>query len=79
MKIVKITLVSAVGILLALLGLGALLDEGGTASEKIERECKRTYGDRGERAVLDCQLAMSVRYMRDAEKGRSDATYGRIR
>lgn len=67
------------GLLIAFLLVGVMLDEGGTKSERIERECRRSYGTQGESAVLDCQLAMSVRYLRDADQNKADSTYSRIR
>ncbi|WP_273289457.1 hypothetical protein [Methylorubrum populi] len=79
MKIAAIVVGCIIGGFLVLMVIGAAVDEGGTIPEKIERECKRAYGDRGEAAITQCRLDMSVRYLRDAERNRSDSTYGRIR
>ena len=75
----KTVLITIAGLIFAFLGLGFFLDEGGTIPEKIERQCKRSYGDRGKQAVLECQLAMSVRYLKDADRNQADSTYSRIR
>lgn len=75
----KKALIVIVALLVGFLVLGVLTDEGGTVSEKIERECNRSYGSQGEQAVLDCRLAMSARYLTDANKRRADDTYNRIK
>lgn len=79
MKIAAIALGCIATVFIVLMIIGAAVDEGGTIPEKIERECKRSYGERGEAAVDQCRLDMSARYLRDAERNRSDSTYGRIR
>lgn len=68
------------GGLLALLVVVALFTgNNSTLPQKIEQECRKSYGDRGETAVLECQANMSIRYLQDAEKDRASSTYGRIR
>ncbi|KQO53108.1 hypothetical protein ASF08_19480 [Methylobacterium sp. Leaf85] len=68
------------GGLLILFVLVALISgDNSTLPQKIERECKKSYGSQGETAVLECQANMSIRYLQDAEKDRASSTYGRIR
>lgn len=56
-----------------------MFGDSSTLPQKIERECRKSYGQRGETAVLECQANMSIRYLQDAEKDRASSTYGRIR
>lgn len=79
MKKALIIVGSLFGLFVAFVLIGLMIDEGGTVPERIERECKRSYGSQGEAAVLDCRLAMSVRYLKDADQGKANSTYGRIR
>lgn len=79
MKKVSIGITVVVCGFFLLMIVGMMLHEGGTKSEQIERECRRSYGTQGEAAVLDCQLAMTVRYLKDADQSKADSTYNRIR
>ena len=47
--------------------------------ERINDSCKKEFGNRGEQAILDCQLRLSLRYLADQESAKDAAAYGRVR
>lgn len=53
--------------------------ETGSISERIERECRKSYELEGEQRVLRCRTEMTTRYNYEAERGKAETTFGRIR
>ena len=60
-------------------GFAALVDAGGqsagpaaSASERIAESCEREYGARGEEAVNDCRIRLSIEHLQKAEAGKME-------
>jgi hypothetical protein len=51
----------------------------GTLTERIENECRRSYGTRGEEEVQKCRHAMTQQAAGDMEREKATETYNRIR
>jgi hypothetical protein len=47
--------------------------------DRIERECRASYGTRGEEAVSRCRLALSVKILEDRERDKLKSIYDRVR
>lgn len=60
-------------------GFGALIDADARkaealppASERIAASCEREYGLRGEEAVNECRIRLSIEYLQKSEAGKMD-------
>lgn len=70
-------IVALVVLLVGGIGFAALVDVGRqsaesapTASERIAESCAREFGARGEEAVNDCRIRLSIEHLQKAEAGK---------
>lgn len=70
-------IVALIVLLVVGVGFAALVDAGGqgvgatsSASERIADSCKREFGGRGEEAVNDCRIRLSIQHLQKAEAGK---------
>ena len=50
-----------------------------TIVDRIDKECRRTYGSEGEARVIDCKNEMAIRVLNERERAKSKDTYDRIK
>ncbi|NNM75065.1 hypothetical protein [Enterovirga aerilata] len=74
----KWLLISGAGLVAAFLLIGALSDPP-NIKERIDKECEQAYRNQGQLRVDECRLEMTVRYVNDAERSKSQGVYDRIR
>jgi hypothetical protein len=75
------TLAIPVGLFLVLflVELGKEIKNPTTVSERIESECQREFGSRGEYFVSDCRVRLGIEYLKDHEQDALDRAYNRSR
>ena len=68
----------AVVLLFIILIIGSKMG-GPRSGDRFRDECERSYGQRGESAVLDCIINLRARFLLEYEQKKLDDTYRRAR
>src|SRR5947208_2049411 len=65
--------------LFTLLIVGSKMGGPPQSGDRFRDECERSYGSRGESAVLDCIINLRARFLLEYEQKKLDDTYRRAR